>query len=90
MRITLTIDDNDLLQARRLAREKGMSIGAAVSALLREGVRAQQHARASAAACKTSYGLLPARSEVITSGHVRRLMERGECCAFYNRLHEIR
>ncbi len=76
MRTTLSIDDDVFLHARRLAREKRISIGAAVSALLREGVRARQHPAASMAACKSPYGLLPARDESITSEHVRRLMEQ--------------
>ena len=76
MRITLTIDDDALLHARRIAREKRISIGAAVSALLREGVRARQYPAAPTAACKSPYGLLPARDETITSEHVRRLMKQ--------------
>ena len=74
MRITLAIDDDALLHARRLAREKRISIGAAVSALLREGVRVRQHPAAPMAACKSPYGLLPARDETITSEHVHHLM----------------
>ncbi len=76
MRTTLAIDDDVFMHARRFAREKRISLGAAVSALLREGVRAQQHPPVSIAACKTPYGLLPARGEVITSEHVRRLMDQ--------------
>ena len=76
MRTTLAIDDDVFLHARRFAREKRISIGAAVSALLREGVRAHQHPQTSKAVCKTPYGLLPARDEVITSEHVRRLMDQ--------------
>ena len=40
MRSTLAIDDDVFLHARRFAHEKRISIGAAVSALLREGVHA--------------------------------------------------
>ena len=76
MRTTLAIDDDVFLHARRFAREKRISLGAAVSALLREGVRAHQHPPVSGKPCKTPYGLLPARSEVITSEHVRDLMDQ--------------
>lgn len=76
MRTTLAIDDDVFLHARRFAREKRISIGAAVSALLREGVRAREHPAARLGPCKTPCGLLPARDEVITSEHVRRLMDQ--------------
>lgn len=76
MRTTLALDDDVFLHARRLARERHISLGAAVSNLLRDGIQAQQHPRKSAASCKTVYGLLPARDEIITSGHVLRLMDQ--------------
>ncbi len=76
MRTTLAIDDDVFLHARRLAQERHISLGAAVSKLLRDGIRAQQHPQKTATGCKTSYGLLPARDEIITSDHVRRLMEQ--------------
>ena len=76
MRTTLAIDDDVFLHARRLAQERHISLGAAVSKLLREGIRAQQHPRETATVCKTPYGLLPARDEIITSDHVRRLMDQ--------------
>lgn len=76
MRTTLAIDDDVMSYARRLARERRISLGAAVSTLLREGIRAHQHSRRSGTACKTPYGLLPARDEIITSEHLRRLMDQ--------------
>ena len=77
MRTTIAIDDDVFLHARRLAHERHISLGAAVSGLLRDGIRAQQqHPRETAIVCKTPYGLLPARDEIITSDHVRRLMEQ--------------
>jgi len=76
MRTTLAIDDDVFLHARRVAQERHISLGAAVSKLLRDGIRAQQHPRETAAVCKTPYGLLPARDEIITSDHVRHLMEQ--------------
>lgn len=76
MRTTLAIDDDVFLHARRLARERHISLGAAVSKLLRDGIQAQQHPRTRAEGCKTPYGLLPARDESITTDHVRRLMDQ--------------
>lgn len=76
MRTTLAIDDEVLQHARRFAAQRRISIGAAVSHLLREGIRVQQHPRKVTRACRTPYGLLPARDEVITSDHVRRLMDQ--------------
>ena len=74
MRTTLEIDDDVFLHARRFAQERRVSLGAAVSSLLREGIRAQRHPRETAGDCRTPYGLLPARDEIITTDHVRRLM----------------
>ena len=76
MRTTLAIDDDLFLHARRVAQERRVSLGAAVSDLLRDGIRAQQHPQRTAGACKTPYGLLPARDEIISADHVRRLMDQ--------------
>ena len=76
MRTTLAIDDDVFLHARRHAANRRISLGAAVSDLLREGIRAQQHPRTAAGSCRSTYGLLPARDEIITSDHVRRLMDQ--------------
>lgn len=76
MRTTLAIDDDVFLHARRIAEERRISIGAAISSLLRDGIRAQQHPQPYAVPCKSRYGLLPARSEMITTEHVRRLMDQ--------------
>lgn len=76
MRTTLAIDDDVFLYARRLAQEQRVSLGAVVSTLLREGIRAQQHPQPAAGNCRTHYGLLPARDEIITADHVRQLMDQ--------------
>ena len=76
MRTTLVIDDDVFLHARRLAQQRRVSLGVAVSGLLREGIRAQQHPQRPAGNCKTPYGLLPARDEIIAVEHVRRLMDQ--------------
>ena len=76
MRTTLAIDDDVFLLTRQLAQERRVSIGAAVSQLLRDGIRAQRMPRLPASGCKTRFGLLPARTEVITTAQVRRLMDQ--------------
>lgn len=76
MRTTLAIDDDVFQHARRYAHERRISLGAAISTLVRDGLRAHQHPALPAAACKTVYGLLPPRDEIITSEHVRCLMEQ--------------
>ena len=76
MRTTLAIDDDVFAHARALARRERISIGEALSRLARQGIQAKQTRPASMARPKSRYALLPAGSEVITSEHVRRLMEQ--------------
>ncbi len=76
MRTTLSLDDDVFAFARAHAQRERISIGAAVSLLVREGIRAQSSAPAVVAQPKSKYALLPARAEVITSEHVRRLMDQ--------------
>lgn len=60
-----------------IAREH-LSLGDAVSALIRAGARAHaaDMAPSTAAPLRRRFALLPARDEVITVEHVRELMER--------------
>jgi hypothetical protein len=74
MRTTLTLSDDSLHVARHLARTEGLSLGEAVSRLVRAGA---------AAGCtlpkvplRGRFALLPERDEVISVEHVRALMER--------------
>lgn len=76
MRTTLAIDDDVFAYARAHARRERISIGEALSRLARQGIQAGQAAPARMAPPKSRYALLPARSEVITSEHVRKLMEQ--------------
>lgn len=76
MRTTLALDDDILAYARAHAQRERISIGEAVSRLTRQGIKAQGSPRPARAAPKSKYALLPARAEVITSDHVRSLMDQ--------------
>ena len=76
MRTTLALDDDIFTFARAHAQRERISIGEAVSRLAREGIRAQTLPPALAAQPRSKYALLAARAEVITSEHVRALMDQ--------------
>jgi hypothetical protein len=76
MRTTLTIDDDVFAHVRAHAQRERISIGEALSRLARQGIQAGQMSPTPVAKPKSRYALLPARPEVITSEHVRRLMEQ--------------
>lgn len=78
MRTTLNITEDALLAARHVAQRERVSLGEAVSALIRRGAT-----QGSAAASRWTheplrgrFALLSARGEVVTSQQVRDLMER--------------
>lgn len=76
MRTTLALEDDVYLFARTRAQRENISIGQAVSRLVRDGIRAQNMLVPSVAVPKSKYGLLPARDEIITTEHVRDLMDQ--------------
>lgn len=78
MRTTLTLAEDALLVAKHLAAREHMSLGDAVSTLVRAGARAQAAGTRAedATPLRGRFALLPARDEVITVEHVRELMER--------------
>ncbi len=76
MRTTLTLDDDVFAFARTHAQREHISIGAAVSKLAREGIRAQSMPVATTRQPQSKYALLPARGEIITTQHVRDLMDQ--------------
>jgi len=75
MRTTLNLEDDALLVAKRHAAREKLTLGEAVSQLVRQGAQ-RQIAPATRQALRGRYALLPARDEVITPEHVRELMER--------------
>lgn len=75
MRTTLTLADDVSLIARQVAKREHISLGEAVSRLAREGFRAQPLQSATRQKFRSKYSVLPVRDEVITTEHVRRLMD---------------
>lgn len=78
MRTTLNLDEDALIAARHAAQRERLSLGEAVSRLIRRGAASldASTAMAAAPALRGRFALLPARDEVITAQHVRTLMER--------------
>lgn len=75
MRTTLALADDVALIARQCAARDHVSLGEAVSRLVRDGYRAQNERPATQGKLKSRYSVLPMRDEIITSEHVRRLMD---------------
>jgi len=76
MRTTINIDEDAVLAARHMAQRERISLGDAVSELIRRGTRQPDAALAESARLRGRFALLPVRDEVITPQHVRELMER--------------
>jgi hypothetical protein len=78
MRTTLNLAEDALIAAQTLARRQQISLGDAVSELVRRGASAPTGPVAAAATIllRGRFALLPRRDEVITAEHVRSLMER--------------
>ena len=76
MRTTLAIDDDVFTYVRAHAQRDHISVGAAVSRLLRQGIQAQSQPFAVVSKPCSKYALLPARAEAITSEHVHALMDQ--------------
>lgn len=80
MRTTLNLADDAFLVAKQVAARNRMSLGDAVSQLVRAGAGAGANTAASNATknqpLRGRFALLPQRDEVITPNHVRELMER--------------
>ncbi len=76
MRITLAINDEVFLFARAHAQREQISIGEAISRLALAGIRAQNVPPTMLPATKSKFALLPARDEIITTEHVRQLMDQ--------------
>ena len=75
MRTTLALSEDVLLIARQYAVRDKVSLGEAVSRLARQGVRFQMQQPATKSEFKSRYSVLPARDQIVTTEHVRRLMD---------------
>lgn len=71
VRTTLSLDEDVMILARQLARREGISVGKAVSELVRRG----SSRPAATMPPRNPYTVYPARGEIITSEHVYRLMD---------------
>lgn len=76
MRTTLTIDDDVLAVARRVARNERISVGAAISRLARNGFYADRSAPTSEPpAFRNGVPVFPATGTIVTEDHVEALRE---------------
>ena len=76
MRTTLNLADDALLVAKQVAARSHLSLGEAVSQLIRAGAGARLNTPSKHIPLRGRFALLPQRDEIITPEHVRELMER--------------
>jgi hypothetical protein len=77
MRTTVAIDDDVFLLAQQTAQRDRVSLGKAISKLVRQGLQQQPGMAGRAPVVfKSKYSVFPVRDEVITSEHVYKLMEQ--------------
>ena len=78
MRTTLNLAEDALIAARNIARRERMSLGEAVSELIRRGTAAGDPGSPGRVqpTLRGRFALLPVRDEVVKPQHVRDLMER--------------
>jgi len=78
MRTTLNLADDALIAARNVAQRERLSLGDAVSELIRRGSTAGSPSATAVAQppLRGRFALLSLRDELITPQHVRDLMER--------------
>ena len=78
MRTTINLAEDAAIAARNVAQRERLSLGEAISELIRRGASAgapATHPRG-APALRGRFALLPQHGETITPQHVRDLMER--------------
>jgi len=76
MRTTLTLDDDVFAEVRQRSQRERISLGEATSRYVRDALRAGAQVPAAPAALRSKYSVLPVRVEIISTEHVRRLMEQ--------------
>jgi hypothetical protein len=76
MRTTVDLAEDALLAARQIASREKISLGEAITRLIRRGTGADPASESPAKRLRGRFALLPERDEVITPEHVRELMER--------------
>jgi hypothetical protein len=76
VRTTINIADDALLAGKNVALRERISLGDAISELVRRGARSSDTAALGEVPLRGRFALLPVRDEVVTPQHVRELMER--------------
>jgi hypothetical protein len=78
MRTTINLSEDAAIAARNVAQREQLSLGEAISMLIRRGASVGGHdpGQRGQPRLQGRFALLPARDEVITPQHVRTLMER--------------
>lgn len=76
MRTTLAIDDDVFAFARERAKRERISVGQSISKLARDGIRFCGASVGQRPCVASKYALLPRRDEIITTEHVRDLMDQ--------------
>ena len=76
MRTTVNLEDDAFVVVKQVAARERISMGEAMSRLIRRGARTPHADEAQPQTLRGRFALLPARDEVITPDHVRSLMER--------------
>jgi hypothetical protein len=74
MRTTFELSDDALLIARQVATHEGVSLGEAISRLVRAGADTTPFITKPASPLRGRFALLPRRDEVVTCEHVRELL----------------
>jgi hypothetical protein len=76
MRTTLDLDDDVLIAAKAHAAREKRSLGSVISELAREALQRPAAPAGKARGVRAGrFAVLPARKEVVTAEHVRRLMD---------------
>lgn len=75
MRTTLNLSEDALHVAKHHALREHLSLGDAVSSLIRAGAQVST-SKSATLPLRGRFAILPVRDEVITIDHVRQLMER--------------
>ena len=76
MRTTINFSDDALLVAKQVAARERISLGDAVSKLVRAGANARPAIEAKALPLRGRFALLPQRDEIVTPEHIRDLIDR--------------
>lgn len=76
MRTTINLAEDALIAAKNIAQRERISLGDAVSELIRRGTAAGTSGQRPQPAPRGRFALLAARDEVVTPQRVRELMER--------------